>query len=59
MIYIEDVEPHFDNNTTCSLVRDTFLAIVLVILTLGVRRYYWKDCLWHIRGVFIIGRCYN
>jgi hypothetical protein len=30
MAYIEDVEPHFDN-ITCSLVRDTLLALVLVI----------------------------
>jgi hypothetical protein len=31
MIYIKDVEPHFEDNKTHSLVRDFFLVFFLVI----------------------------
>jgi hypothetical protein len=37
IIYIEDVLPSFKHNTTCSLVRVTSLALVLVFLS------FWSE----------------
>jgi hypothetical protein len=58
MIYIEDIEPHLDK-ITCSLGEILLSLLSQLFLALGVRRYTWKDYLWHTYGVFIIGRCYN
>jgi hypothetical protein len=61
MIYIEDIEPHFSKKKkTCSLVRDTLLALVLVIFCLlELRRYTWRIIFGICVVLFIIGRCYN
>jgi hypothetical protein len=59
MIYIEDVEPHFKHNTTHSLVREILFSLLSCYWLLELRRYTWKDYLWHAYGVFIIGSCYN
>jgi hypothetical protein len=61
MIYIEDVEPHFDTkkHNLLSCESDTLSLLSWLFLAYGVRRYSWKDYLWHAYGVFIIGRCYN
>jgi hypothetical protein len=51
MIYIEDVEPHFWT-TTGSLGEILLSLLSWLFLALGVRRYTWKDYLWHTYGVF-------
>jgi hypothetical protein len=52
MIYIEDVLASFEHNTTCSLGRDTLLALVLVILSFGIEALHLEDYLWHMHGAF-------
>jgi hypothetical protein len=51
IIYIEDVLPSFENNTTCSLVRVTSLALVLVFLS------FWSEAQ-HLGGLFFGMWCY-
>jgi hypothetical protein len=50
MIYIEDVEPHFGHNITCSLVRDTFSLLSWLFLALGVEALHLEGlslaCIW-------------
>jgi hypothetical protein len=47
---IEDVEPHFEDNTTHSLVRDLFLIFCLGLLALGVEALHLGGlslaCVW-------------
>jgi hypothetical protein len=49
MIYIEDVEPHFKHNTTCSLVR-VILLVFCLVLDLGVEALLLEGlslaCIW-------------
>jgi hypothetical protein len=51
IIYIEDVLPSFYHNTTCSLVRVTFLALVLVFLL------FWSEAQL-LGGLFFGMWCY-
>ena len=51
IIYIEDVLPSFEYNTTCSLVRVTSLALVLVFLV------FWSEAQF-LGGLFFGMWCY-
>jgi hypothetical protein len=48
MIYIEDVLASFGHNTTCSLVRVILFSLLSCYWLLELRRYTWKDYLWHM-----------